>query len=271
LERFTVEILTVGNELLIGKICNTNAQWLAQRITRLGGMVRRIITVPDSLPDIVQALRDCLSRKPDFVLTVGGLGPTFDDMTLQGVSEALGRPLKLHREALRMVEEKVEEMKAQGILKKPWLTPEREKMATLPEGAEPLYNPEGTAPGVKLQAGETLIICLPGVPVEMKAIFDLHLEKLMAERSKLKYAERGLFVEGIPEPDFSPSIDEAMKRHPEVYVKSHPKGGEATSKIELHISAFAPTLEEAERRVEAAASWLEAEARRLGGRVERLG
>ncbi len=271
MERFTVEILTVGNELLIGKICNTNAQWLAQRITRLGGKVTRIITVPDSLPDISQTVRECLSRKPDFLLTVGGLGPTFDDMTLQGVGEAVGRPLKVNSEALRMVEEKVREYSEKGVLKRPLVTPEREKMATLPEGSKPLFNPEGTAPGVELSVGETTIICLPGVPIEMKAIFSLHVEKLMAAKSKLKYAEGSLLVLGIPEPDFSPTIDEAMRRYPGVYVKSHPKGGEATSTIELHLSAFAESLEEAERMVRDAASWLEAEAKRLGGRVEKPG
>lgn len=268
---FTVEIIAVGNELLIGKTCDTNSNWLAQQITRLGGKLRRVTLVPDELEEISKVVREALARKPDFLLTVGGLGPTYDDKTLQGVSKALGKPLKLNSEALRMVEEKVRWMAEQGVLKKPWVTPERKKMATLPEGSKPLSNPVGTAPGVLIRKNGTVLISLPGVPSEMKAIFSLHVAGLMAERSNLKYAEGSLLVEGIPEPDLSPTIDEAVKRFPEAYIKSHPKGEEATSRIELHVSTFAESLEKAKGRIGEVIGWLEAEARRLGGNVKKLG
>ena len=262
--------MAVGNELLIGKTCDTNSNWLAQQITKLGGRLRRVTQTPDELEEISEVVREALARRPDFLLTVGGLGPTYDDKTLQGVAQALNQPLRLNPEALRMVEEKVRQLAELGVLKRPWLTPEREKMATLPEGAIPLSNPVGTAPGVLIKAGGTTVICLPGVPSEMKAIFNLHVAKLMAERSDLKYAEGSLLVEGIPEPDLSPTIDKAVERFPEVYVKSHPKGEEAASKIELHLSAYARSLEEAEEKIREALQWLEGEALRLGGRVKRL-
>lgn len=267
---FTVEIVAVGNELLIGKTCDTNSNWLAQQITRLGGKLRRVTLAPDELEEISDVVAEALARKPDFLLTIGGLGPTYDDKTLQGVSLAIGRPLRLNEEALRMVEEKVRLLAEQGVLKRPWITPEREKMATLPEGSKPLSNPVGTAPGVLIRHGETTVICLPGVPSEMKAIFNLHVLGLMAERSDLKYAEGSLLVERIPEPDLSPTIDIAAERFPQVYIKSHPKGEEAASRIELHVSAFAKTFEEAAGRIEEALEWLEAEVRKLGGTVRRL-
>ncbi|MEM2876373.1 MAG: molybdopterin-binding protein, partial [Candidatus Bathyarchaeia archaeon] len=92
----SVELISVGNELLIGKIVNTNANWLAKRVTTLGLRVKRITTVGDDVNEIATVLQESLSRKPRFIVVTGGLGPTFDDMTLEGVAKALGCELKLN-------------------------------------------------------------------------------------------------------------------------------------------------------------------------------
>lgn len=86
--------------MLIGKVVNTNAQWFAKRITTLGLGVDRITVVGDSLNEISTALKETIQRKPQFIITTGGLGPTFDDMTLEGIAKALGRTLKVNQKAL---------------------------------------------------------------------------------------------------------------------------------------------------------------------------
>ena len=91
-----VELICIGNELLIGKTLNTNAHWLAKRITSLGLKVRRITTVEDSLEEISSAIKEALLRKPRFIITTGGLGPTFDDKTLEGIAKALNLELKVN-------------------------------------------------------------------------------------------------------------------------------------------------------------------------------
>jgi molybdenum cofactor synthesis domain-containing protein len=128
-----VEIICIGNEILIGKILNTNAQWLAKRITALGGHVRRTNVVGDALDEISSVLKDALSRKPFLIITTGGLGPTFDDMTLEGLAKALNVPLKLNPEAERMVRARYERYQAETG-RRIEMTPERLKMATIPEG-----------------------------------------------------------------------------------------------------------------------------------------
>ncbi|MGB9853532.1 MAG: molybdopterin-binding protein, partial [Candidatus Bathyarchaeales archaeon] len=143
-----IEIVCIGNELLIGKTLNTNAQWLAKRATSLGITVKRITVVGDEVEEIANAIREALQRKPRFLITTGGLGPTFDDKTLEGIAKALNRKLELNQKALQMVKEKYEAYAKAGKIEEVEMTPHRVKMAMLPEGAEPLQNPVGTAPGV---------------------------------------------------------------------------------------------------------------------------
>jgi molybdenum cofactor synthesis domain-containing protein len=103
-----MEIICVGNELLIGKTLNTNAQWIAKQATALGIAVKRVTVVADDVNEIAKAVREALSRKPQFIVTTGGLGPTFDDKTLAGIAEALKRMLAVNAEALAMVRKKYE-------------------------------------------------------------------------------------------------------------------------------------------------------------------
>ena len=145
-----VEIVSAGNEVLIGDVLDTNTNWLCTRVTALGGLVRRTVMLRDDVQAIGAELRGCLARRPALIFTVGGLGPTSDDRTLEGVALGLGVPLELHAEAERMVAAKYEEFFAAGYVPFPELNDNRRKMARLPAGAEPLVNPIGGAPGVLL-------------------------------------------------------------------------------------------------------------------------
>jgi len=246
----TIEILCIGNELLIGKTLNTNAQWLAKRITTMGLNVRRITTIGDDIDEISQTLSECLKRKPNFIITTGGLGPTFDDKTLEGIAKALNRKLETNQQALKMIEKKYRQYQEEGKIEKVELTPPRMKMAKLPENAQPIENPVGTAPAVITTQNNTTIIALPGVPSEMKAIFEESIVPLLRKTAgNMTFFETSLEVSGIMESDLAPLIDKVMHDNPYIYVKSHPKGEEKIPQIELHISTTAKNTQEAKERV----------------------
>ncbi len=247
----TVEIVCIGNELLIGKTLNTNAQWLAKRIITLGLNVRRITTIGDDVNEIADITKEALQRKPRFIITTGGLGPTFDDKTLEGIAKAANCPLQIHEEALKMIEETYQRYVKEGLVKeKVKLTSPRIKMATLPKGAIPLPNPIGTAPGVLLKRNNVTIIALPGVPPEMEAIFDNSVVPLLKEVSgNVNFYEASISVTRKMESDIAPLIDKTMRDNPYVYIKSHPHGGEGTPHLELHFSTTAKNSNIARNRV----------------------
>ena len=263
------EIVTIGNELLIGRIQNTNAHWLAKRITNLGGSVSRIIVVGDDVGNIVSVINDALGRRPDFVITIGGLGPTFDDKTLEAISKAFGRPLELNEQAYKLVKEKYLGYYETGLLKKFELTPSRLKMAKLPVGAKPLYNPVGTAPGVLIEHKGTILIALPGVPKEMQGIFENDVAMLIKSCTKnLFTCEESLRITGIVESEIAPLIDVAMRENPHVYIKSHPKAAEPTPLIELHFTATSGSEVLSKNRVGKAIESISGKIIKKGGVVE---
>ncbi len=154
----SVSSLCVGKELLIGKTTNTNATWLGARLFGIGTMIDRILTVTDSLDEISSGLLELLERKPDFIVVVGGLGPTPDDMTLKGVARALGRRVRPNAAALQLIREHYIKTGRSEIE----MTPARRKMAVIPEGSAPLTNEPGTAPGVRIEKSGTVDLLPPG-------------------------------------------------------------------------------------------------------------
>ncbi|MEM3703043.1 MAG: nicotinamide mononucleotide deamidase-related protein [Candidatus Bathyarchaeia archaeon] len=264
-----MEVICVGNELLIGKTLNTNAQWLARRATSLGVMVRRITVVGDEVEEIASAIREAMQRKPRFIITTGGLGPTFDDKTLEGISEALNRKLILNDKALKMVKEKYEAYAKSGRIDDSEMTQYRVKMAMLPEEAEPLPNPVGTAPGVLLKVDNTLLVALPGVPAEMEAIFEESVAALLRkEAGEIMFFEASIYTDGIVESTLAPLIDITMRDNPYVYIKSHPKAEEKKPHIEVHLSTTAKDSETAKNRLGKAIIQLSELIKGKGGKVK---
>lgn len=263
-----MEIICVGNELLIGKTLNTNAQWLGKQATALGIAVNRVTVVADDVNEIAKAVREALCRKPQFTITCGGLGPTFDDKTLEGVAKALNRKLLVNMKALKMVRGKYEAYNREKGTETVELTPPRMKMATLPEKTEPIPNPVGTAPGIQANLDEAMLIALPGVPSEMKAIFYESVIPLLKEASgKRAFYEQGIHADGIMESNLAPLIDKVMLDNPRVYVKSHPKDRESNPHIEIHFSAISKDAERAEEDLQKAVMQLSNLIKDVGGKL----
>ncbi len=235
------EIISIGNELLIGHTLDTNSHWIAEQLTKLGWTLERVTQLRDSLDSIKSGVRGSLRRSPSVLISIGGLGPTHDDMTLAGISRALNKPLRLNKEALQLVRDHYRRLES-----KPKLTKYRTKMATLPQGSAPLPNPVGTAPGVKMQQSGTTIFSLPGVPSEMKAIFRSSLIPYLESFHTIRPKEIEVRITGIIESALAPILDQARKIYPKLYFKSHPRGRETGIRplILLHIYNIEPAAEE---------------------------
>ena len=239
-----VEILTIGNELLAGDVLDTNSHWLCRQLAGRGARVSRMATLPDDMATIGSALLAALSRRPALIVTCGGLGPTADDLTVAAQAKALGRALAENPTAYVMVRDFYAALFRRGEVTTPDMTSARAKMAVLPADAEPLPNSVGAAPGVLMSEGETLIAALPGVPAEMKAIFEESLwPRVTARFSGQAYAERVIQTNCWDESIMAPAVDAVAARHPRVYVKSRAQvyGGGLADFVTLSARADTPS------------------------------
>ncbi len=257
-------ILSIGNELVLGQIVNTNGTWLARKLTLMGFEVKRIISLPDSEDEVVEVLSEALRKGIEVVISTGGLGPTYDDRTSEFIAKAIGEELKLNSEALKMIEEKY---RSKGLE----ITEHRRKMALLPRTAKPIPNPVGTAPGILVEHGNTLIIALPGVPREMQEMFEKYVEEILRARApKIERAEAWIHVENIPESSLAPIIDKVLRKYPRVYIKSHPKGEELGKPIiKLYVSVTGFNKDKVAETLNNVVENLKEELIRVGAKVSR--
>jgi molybdenum cofactor synthesis domain-containing protein len=266
-----IEILCIGNELLIGKTLNTNAHWLAKSITSLGLNLRRIIVIGDNISEIELAVKEIIKRKPDFVIVTGGLGPTFDDKTSLGIANSLGLSLEINNDALEMIKIKYQGYVCDNNKQESQLTPHRIKMAMLPKGGKPLFNPVGTAPGILIDQKGISFILLPGIPQEMMAIFNNSVTPLLHKMAgNLTFYEASLDVRLISESALAPIIDEIISDNPHVYIKSHPQIGENNKRIELHFSTISNDSKIARKRIGGAIAKISDRIKEKGGKVKTI-
>ena len=231
------EIVAVGNELLSGDVLDTNTNWLCKEVTTLGGQMRRTVMVGDELEAIAHELQAALGRGTDVIFTTGGLGATDDDMTLAAVAQSINAALEENTQALAFVRSRYEELAEKGYVNRAELTQERRKMAILPRGALPLTNPVGSAPGVLLRTGKTTIICLPGVPQELKGIFTTSLQPVLQGLfGESVFVERMILVECGDEAVLAPIIKTVAESHPSIYVKSWAEGFGPDVKLKITLS-----------------------------------
>jgi nicotinamide-nucleotide amidase len=176
------EILTIGDELLRGEIVDTNKSFLSDRLLRFDVETRFHSSVCDDPADMTDAFRRAASRA-GVVLVSGGLGPTRDDITLEVLARSFGRGLRRHEPSLAAIRQFFERLGRE-------MSPSNEKQALMPEGAEVLPNPVGTAPGCMLEVDGTVFFCLPGVPRELARMMDEEVLPRLAAR--LAPAGRGV-------------------------------------------------------------------------------
>jgi len=242
-----VEIVAIGNEILLGDVLDTNSNWLCKRVTGLSGRVRRVVMVGDDPKAIVLEIRDALKRKSDLIITTGGLGPTADDITLKAIAEATGHPLGVNLGALKMVKRRYDELAQEGYVTDSTLTPSRRKMAHLPQGATPVFNPVGTAPACAFCVEDTTLISLPGVPEELMAIWEGPLQFLLREIfEEGYYQEKMVFVGCQDESLLAPILNKVAGAHPQVYIKSRAKKFGPEVKIKITLSSAGKDREEVE-------------------------
>jgi molybdenum cofactor synthesis domain-containing protein len=165
-----VAVLTVGDEVLAGDITNTNARWLAERLTAGGAMVVRILTVPDDRALIAGTVAEW-SAAFDAVIVTGGLGGTHDDVTADAIADAFGRELVVDDAVREDVLETVAAYRDRNpeTVEAHDIDIDVDAWAALPSGGRALINPEGLCPGCVVEN----VYAFPGVPVEMKALFEL--------------------------------------------------------------------------------------------------
>jgi molybdenum cofactor synthesis domain-containing protein len=262
-----IEILCAGNELLSGITLNSNAHWLAAEIASVGGTVKRVTVVGDDLGEISTALKESLARSPDILVTTGGLGATYDDLTLEGAAIALGKKIILDDRAVEMLKKSYAR---RGLNYE--LTEARLKMAMIPEGSVPIENPVGSAPGIAEQAGGARIFCLPGVPSEMQAMFERHVMPLVRKSvGKFVMKEINYNVRGVTEAMMAPTLKEIVGSHPRdaIYLKTHPRGyyRKKTPQIMVQLISRGSDGKKVRKRLDAIAKTIKKEVARLGGRI----
>lgn len=171
----TAEMIFSGDELLRGDTLNTNQAYLGDRLLGLGLLATRALCIADDLEALTRAIADSLARRPAVLVLSGGLGPTEDDLTREAVAAALDLPLELRDDLL-------EAIRARFASRGRVMSDTDRKQALLPRGATALPFP-GTAPGFTLDSGRTLLTALPGVPWELKEMWENHLEPLIEART----------------------------------------------------------------------------------------
>ena len=231
-----VEIITIGDELLIGQVVDTNSAFIARELNKIGISVFQITSVSDSRSHILAALEEA-SRRVSLVLITGGLGPTKDDITKAVFAEYTEDKLVLHDETLRHIETM---MAARGIA----MNALNAKQADVPSRCTVLRNSCGTAPGMWFEKDGVLYISMPGVPFEMKSMMqDEVLPRLKQRYISGNILHRTLLVTGLPESMLALRIEDWENSLPHPVKLAYLPGD---GMIRLRLSVFGNNMQEME-------------------------
>ncbi|MFX1511956.1 MAG: competence/damage-inducible protein A [Promethearchaeota archaeon] len=233
------EVLCFGNELLNGRTVNTNATFIGKHLTLAGFHISRITTAEDSRSVAISVIEEIVQRKPYLLIITGGLGPTWDDITLACLAAALNKPLVRNSQAEQLMKDAYARFKLE-------IKPESYKMTDFPQGANPIFNPIGTAPGIHLKHENLEIFVLPGVPSEMKPMLAEYVLPLISKASASFFFEELFVVEGVPESYLAETITKVRDEFNPVWVKSHPMGTEGNPRIEFQLTLHSVSKEDSE-------------------------
>ena len=233
-----VEIFSIGTELVMGRIQDTNAFWMAQELVDLGALMRRITVLPDDIDSILAALEGAVQRHTDVVLTSGGLGPTPDDLTVQALSTLVGVQPVVHEPTLEAY------IRRRNLRGRGELTPALLRMATVPTGAQVYQNPAGWAPCVSVTKSATTFFALPGPPPEMQAVFTMHIVPFFALTYPARAAALRVAVD-MYESELAPLFAQVRERYPSTYLKGYIALGGLDTPLGLPLDIIARSTAEA--------------------------
>lgn len=234
------EIIAIGTEILLGEITDTNSVYLARQLRDLGINLFFMTSVGDNEARITRAIELALERA-QIVITCGGLGPTIDDMTRQGVAAAVSRPLVFHQELLDVISLRFAGFRSE-------MTENNKRQAYVPQDALVIENPVGTAPSFVVETDDRCIISLPGVPREMKFLFETRVAAYLREHYALGGSiikARVLKTAGAGESALDAMIGDDLltASNPTVGLAAH------SGQVDVRITAKAPSLEEADAMI----------------------
>jgi len=213
----TAGIVVIGNEILSGKVTDTNSSFLTRELRRMGVDVRRITVIPDDLDDIARTVR-AFHERFDLVFTSGGVGPTHDDMTIEGIARAFGRSVVRERE----LEQKLREFYKEKV------NEARLKMSEVPQGAELIYGGALAFPTLKIAN----VYILPGIPEILQSKFLAIRERFSADPFHLRivYTREG---EGA----IAQFLNDTLRSFPELLLGSYPKIGDPEYVVKLTLES----------------------------------
>ena len=244
----TVELITIGAELLSGHTLNTNARYIGEQLALAGVALSRQISIPDDHDTIVAAIRESLGRA-DWVIVSGGLGPTNDDVTKKAIARVFNRTLVFHDEILTLLKERYARL---GREPGPYL----DTQAVQPADAEFIPNELGTAVGILLNEGSKWLAAVPGVPREMQPMISAHIVPKIAAQAKTAVHSRTWSTTGWPESRLYAVLELLIHDHPDISVAFLPselgvklrfsaRGADARVALERFAGLVRPRLEDA--------------------------
>ena len=228
----TAEMLCVGTELLLGEVVNTNVAYMGRVLSSLGISVYRTSVVGDNAERLREEFLSAYNRA-DLVITSGGLGPTYDDLTKETVASALGLDMVRDESVLSDIETYFTKTGRS-------MTENNKKQADVPRGARVLKNPIGTAPGILIEKNEKLVIMLPGPPSELCPMVESQVRPLLAAMSDKTIVSRNVHIMGMGESAVETELYELMKNGCNPAIAPYAKEGE----VRLRVSAMADSFDQ---------------------------
>jgi len=240
----SASLIAVGDEILLGQTLDSNSNYIASRLSDAGILVKTIRVVADEEKSIIDALTESIEKFAIIIVT-GGLGPTQDDLTRSVIAKFFGRKLIFRKDLLDQIERRYKDRSIsiqEGV----------KVQAYFPDGAEPIPNKYGTAPGIFISNNDTLVFAVPGVPREMKGMVDdFILPRLMENRRGIPFRYRIFRTAGIGESGIAEILGKWT--FPDVHLAYLPKFG----CVDLRISAVAENEDKAESQLDVAEVFLE--------------
>ncbi len=235
MKQYSAEILCVGTELLLGDIINTNAVFLSRELSKMGISVYHQTVVGDNPDRLREAF--CLAwSRSDIVITSGGLGPTYDDLTKEIICQCLELPLVADEPSMKEIENYFARRGRE-------MTENNRKQAMVPQGGIALRNPRGTAPGIYVETEEKRLVMLPGPPKEFEPLFLQAAKPLLEKLSGKVYISDTIYVYGLGEASSESRLLDLMTVSKNPTLAPYAKEGE----VHLRVTSSADTEEEAHR------------------------